>query len=147
MRASELMTTNPTCCTPSDSVQDAARLMGAYDVGSLPVVEGKNGGRLVGIVTDRDLALNVVAEGRFDSTVGDVMTTEPRRVREDDDIMEVERIMTEDQVRRVPVVNRQGEVVGVIAQADLALSRKGVSEQQVARVVGRISEPAEAARR
>ncbi len=116
-------------------------MLGSYDVGSLPVVESNEGGRLVGIVTDRDLVLNALAEGKFDAKVGDVMTAEPRAVQEDDDIAEVERIMAEEQVRRVPVINRQGGIVGIISQADLALCDEGVSERQVARVVERISEP------
>lgn len=141
MLARELMTANPACCHPGDSVLDAARMLGSYDVGSLPVVEGDNGGRLVGIVTDRDLTVNALAEGRFDARVADVMTPKPRSVREDEDVAEVERIMSEQQVRRVPVVDKAGAVVGIIAQADLALSDGGVSEQEVARVVERISEP------
>lgn len=142
MKVRDLMTPNPVCCSPSDSVQDAARLMGSYEVGSLPVVEAKENGRPVGIVTDRDLAIGALAEGRIDARVGDVMTPNPFTVGENDDVADVNRVMAERQVRRVPVVNDEGAVVGIVAQADLALSHGAVSESEVGRVVERISEPA-----
>ena len=141
MKASELMTPDPACITPGDSVQAAARLMGSYNVGSLPVVEGGDNKRLVGIITDRDVAIGAVAEGRMDATVGDVMTPNPRTVHEEDDASRVEAIMAEEQVRRVPVVNERGAVVGMIAQADLALAENGISDRTVGRVVEKISEP------
>lgn len=141
MKASDLMTPDPACITPNDSVQDAARMMGSYNVGSLPVVEGGDNKRLVGIVTDRDLALGVIGEGRFDAKVGDVMTPNPSTVRGDEDTESVARIMAEEQVRRVPVVDERGAVVGMIAQADLALAETGVSDRTVGEVVERISEP------
>lgn len=142
MKASELMTPQPASCAPGDSVQDAAKLMDSYDVGSLPVVEGGDNTRLVGIVTDRDIAVRAVAMGRFDARVADVMTPNPSTVREGDDFEAVARIMSEEQVRRVPVVNERGAVVGMIAQADLALHDDQISDQKVGRVVERISEPA-----
>lgn len=141
MNARELMTPQPVCCSPGDSVQDAARMMGSYNVGSLPVVEGGDNTRIVGIVTDRDITIGAVAGGRFDATVGDVMTPNPHTVRESDDVRTVSRIMTEAQVRRVPVVDERGAVVGMIAQADLALSDGAVSDREVGKVVERISEP------
>jgi CBS domain-containing protein len=141
MLVRELMTASPACCKTSDSIQAAAKMLGSYDVGSLPVVEGNEGGRLVGIVTDRDLVINALADGNFDATVGDVMTAQPHAVRENDDVAKGQQIMSEEQVRRVPVVNDQGAVVGIISQADLALADGGVSERQVAKVVERISEP------
>ncbi|HEU5051151.1 MAG TPA: CBS domain-containing protein [Gemmatimonadales bacterium] len=141
MKASELMTPDPACITPGDSVQAAARLMGSYNVGSLPVVEGGDNKRLVGIITDRDVAIGAVAEGRMDATVADVMTPNPRTVHEEDDASRVEEIMAEEQVRRVPVVNERGAVVGMIAQADLALAENGISDRTVGRVVEKISEP------
>ena len=81
MKASDLMTPDPACITPNDSVQDAARMMGSYNVGSLPVVEGGDNKRIVGIVTDRDLALGVIGEGRFDARVSDVMAPDPSSLR------------------------------------------------------------------
>jgi len=141
MKASDLMTPDPKCITPNDSAQDAARLMGSYNVGSLPVVEGGDNKRLIGIVTDRDLALGVIGEGRTDAKVGDVMTPNPRSVRADEGIDAISRIMSEQQIRRIPVVNEKGVVVGMIAQADLALAEQGVSDRTVGEVVERISQP------
>jgi CBS domain-containing protein len=141
MLVRELMTASPACCKTSDSIQAAAKMLDSYDVGSLPVVEGNEGNRLVGIVTDRDLVINALADGNFDATVGDVMTAQPHAARENDDIARVQQIMSEEQVRRVPVINDQGGVVGIISQADLALADGSVSERQVAKVVERISEP------
>ena len=142
MKASELMTAQPVSCSPGDSIQDAAKLMDAYDVGSLPVVEGGDNTRLTGIVTDRDITVRAVALGRFDARVADVMTGSPSTVRKDDDVDVVARIMAEEQVRRVPVVDERGAVIGMIAQADLALHDDVVSDRTVGRVVERISERA-----
>jgi len=141
MNASELMTAQPVTCAASDSVQDAARMMESYNIGALPVVEGGDNTRIVGIVTDRDITIGAVAAGRFDARVADVMTPNPRTVRQDDDVRTVARIMAEEQVRRVPVVDDRGVVVGMIAQADLALDDEVVSDREVGRVVERISEP------
>jgi CBS domain-containing protein len=93
------------------------------------------------MVTDRDLTVGALAEGRFDARVSDVMTPNPFTVREDADVSELEEVMSEKQVRRVPVVNEQGAVIGIVAQADLALSNGGVSVDDVGRVVSQISEP------
>ena len=142
MKASELMTAQPVSCSPGDSIQDAAKLMDAYDVGSLPVVEGGDNTRLTGIVTDRDITVRAVAIGRFDARVADVMTGNPSTVRKDDDVDVVARIMAEEQVRRIPVVDERGAVIGMIAQADLALHDDVVSDRTVGRVVERISERA-----
>jgi CBS domain-containing protein len=144
MKASELMTPQPASCAPGDSVQDAAKLMDSYDVGSLPVVEGGDNTRLAGIVTDRDITVRAVATGNFDAKVSDVMTANPSTVREDDDVASVAALMSERQVRRIPVVNASGAVVGMIAQADLALTDGPVSDREVGQVVERISEPEDA---
>lgn len=141
MKVQELMTPKPVCCVPGDSAQDAARMMGSYNVGSLPVVQGGDDNRLLGIVTDRDLVVGALAEGRFDATVADLMTAKPHTVRETDDASVVGTLMAEQQVRRVPVVDERGHVVGIVAQADLALSAGGISDREVGRVVERISEP------
>jgi CBS domain-containing protein len=141
MKARELMTPQPACCSPGDSVQDAARQMDSYNVGSLPVVEGGDNTRIVGIVTDRDIAVRAVAAGRFDARVSDIMSPNPSTVREDDDVGMVAKLMSEHQVRRIPVVNAKGAVVGMIAQADLALRDGPIGDREVGQVVERISEP------
>src|SRR5688572_5830398 len=87
-KCSEVMTREPVCCEPGDPISRAAEVMKREDVGSVPVVDSKSAGRLVGIVTDRDIVLKVLAEGRSveHSTVRDAMTANPASCREDDDV-------------------------------------------------------------
>lgn len=149
MKAQEIMTANPACCTPDDTVQEAARLMQERDCGCLPVVEDQESKRLVGVVTDRDLACRCLAEGRgADTRVEEVMSTDPSCCAPESEVEEVERVMAERQVRRVPVIDTQGCCVGMVAQADLARREdRGVSDREVGRVVERISEPTGVPRR
>jgi CBS domain-containing protein len=143
MLAKEIMTRDPQCCTPNDTLQIAARLMADFDCGCLPVVERSDRNRVVGVLTDRDIAVRGVARGKTpDSKVNDVMTPSPAFVSPEDDVEVVERIMTEKQVRRVPVVAADGRVVGIIAQADLARDDRAASDREVGRIVEKISEPA-----
>jgi CBS domain-containing protein len=145
MKAQAIMTSNPVCCLPDDMVQQAASLMAECDCGVIPVVEDKQSMRLVGVVTDRDLAVRGLAQGKgADAKVRDLMTTNPSCCHAGDDVKVVEQVMSERQVRRVPVVDDSGCCLGVIAQADLARAAEqkgGVSDREVARVVERISEP------
>jgi CBS domain-containing protein len=142
-KARDLMTENPSCITPETTAQEAAHMMDDQDVGSLPVVESGSK-RLVGMVTDRDLAIRVLARGESGNLpVSDVMSKKDLAcVRSEDDIDAVEKLMVRYQVRRIPVVDSQNRVVGVIAQADLARERKELGEKDVAKVVEKISEPA-----
>ncbi len=146
MKARELMTAQPACCTPDETVADAARLMKEHDCGCIPVVEDKETGRLVGVVTDRDIACRCTAEDKGpDTRVDEVMSRDPKCCGPDDDVDRVEQIMAEAQVRRVPVVDERGCCVGIIAQADLALNQRAASESEVGQIVERISEPAHSA--
>lgn len=118
----DIMTPDVTCCAPGDTVEAAARLMESEDVGSIPVVKGQNDQTLLGIVTDRDIALHVAARGRDprSTLVEDVMTPQPVSCRPDDSIdVAIER-MSRRQVRRIPVVE-DGKICGIIAQADIAV--------------------------
>ena len=145
MKVQELMTPCPACCTPDDTARRAARLMSENDCGCLPVVEGRNSDRVVGIVTDRDIALRAVALGKGpDTPIGEIMTADPGCCVADADVQEVEHLMADRQVRRVVIVDGAGCCVGIVAQADLAREAergRDVSEREVARVVERISEP------
>jgi CBS domain-containing protein len=116
------MTPEPAVCEPADSIAKAAQLMKREDVGAVPVVETRASRRLVGIVTDRDIVVKVIAEGRDvqATTVRDVMTPKPAVCREDEDVSKAVAEMAEHQVRRIPVVDAQGGLVGIIAQADIA---------------------------
>jgi CBS domain-containing protein len=148
MKAQDLMTTSPVCCTPEDPVQRAAQLMADNDCGVIPVVAGRNDSSVIGVITDRDIAIRGVAKGKgADARVRDLMTPDPFCCSADTDVKDVERVMAERQVRRVVVVDGDGCCLGVIAQADLARAAKrtkDVSDLEVARVVERISEPAPA---
>jgi CBS domain-containing protein len=141
MKAQDLMTTEPACCTPESTAREAARLMREHDCGCVPVVEGTSR-RLVGVVTDRDIACRGVAEGKGAETpVKEIMTKDPQCCHPGDDIAAVEQIMMQGQVRRVPVVDAKGNCVGMIAQADLALNDEAANDSEIGRVVERISEP------
>jgi CBS domain-containing protein len=150
MKAQDLMTAGPACCTPDDSAQRVAQLMADNDCGSIPVVAGRNDTQVLGVVTDRDIAIRGVAKGKGpDTRVRDLMTPDPFCCSGDTDVKDVERVMAERQVRRVIVVDGDGCCVGVIAQADLARAAertRDVSDLEVARVVERISEPVPASR-
>ena len=140
MRAKEIMTRNPRTVTPDAKLAEAARLMQSEDVGIIPVVDGGNQ-NLVGVVTDRDIAIRVVAEGRDPNSVSarDVMSTNVRTCREDDDVNEVMKVMGSEQVRRIPIVDERGSLVGIVAQADVVLDAK--SDKKAERTIEKISEP------
>ena len=121
MHAREIMTADPAVVTPDDPARRVAELMAEHDCGCLPVVDARQGGRVIGVVTDRDLALRGLAQGRGPETpVRELMTPDPECCRADDDVKDVERVMTDWQVRRVVVVDADRRCVGMIAQADLA---------------------------
>jgi CBS domain-containing protein len=114
----EAMTSNPTAITPDTTVQEAARLMKTEDVGALPIVED---GRLTGVITDRDLAIRGVAEGRgAETTVRDLASKDIVTIDPQQSLEEAARVMAEHQVRRLPVVEEDGRLVGMLAQADVA---------------------------
>lgn len=122
MKCSEVMTDNPVCCLPGDSVSQAARVMRREHVGPVPVISDEQPRELIGIVTDRDLAIKVVAESRDSNktTVGEVMTNTIIACREDDDMSSAIAAMEEHQIRRIPVIDQGGRIVGIISQADVA---------------------------
>jgi CBS domain-containing protein len=117
----EIMTLSPACCEPGDTVTDVAQLMRRQNVGSLPVVESRDTMMLIGIVTDRDLTMKVIAEGHDPGTtvVRKVMTPNPITCHPDDQVQKALETMARHQVRRLPVVEN-GKVIGIIAQADIA---------------------------
>jgi len=140
MKARDIMTDNPDCVTPQDTVFEAARIMRDSDVGVVPVVEDRNSRRLAGIITDRDIAVRCVAEGRdANCAVADLMSSDLVTARPDDDVKRIMDQMKSEQVRRIPVVDDDNRVLGIIAQADLAL--EGPGDRKVGEVVERISEP------
>lgn len=139
--ALDVMTDNPICAVPTDTVDHAARLMRSEDVGPIPIVNDLQNRRLLGIVTDRDLALKIVAEGRDPrgTIVETVMTPTPVTVHPEADLQQVLRVMADHQVRRLPVVDKQGRLLGIIAQADIATRLE--APRQTAALVEQISQP------
>ncbi|PYS43604.1 MAG: CBS domain-containing protein [Acidobacteria bacterium] len=142
MNCREVMTDNPVCCLPSDTVSQAARIMRREDVGPVPVVNDDQHKQLIGIVTDRDLALKVVAESRDPNhtMVSDVMTSTIIACRETDDAATAIKAMEEHQIRRIPVVDAEGKIVGIISQADVATRIR--EPKKIAEVVHEISQAA-----
>jgi CBS domain-containing protein len=122
MKSNEVMTKDPSCCVATDTVFDAAQLMKSENVGSIPVVNDTDTKKLEGIVTDRDLALKVVAAGLDpkNAKVGEVMTTNVVTCGPDANVNEVIELMEEHQIRRIPIVDENEGLVGIIAQADIA---------------------------
>ncbi len=122
-KITEVMTPIPQCCTPDDSVIEVARVMEQHDVGIVPIVESQDTRRVLGVLTDRDIVLRVVAEGRDPNeviSVGDVMTNEIVSVSPDADVLHAEELMKEHQLRRMLVVDENGSLVGIVSMADLA---------------------------
>ncbi len=119
----EVMTGDPVCCVPTDTVARIAKLMKTANIGSVPICEDRHGKQLLGIVTDRDLALQVVAENRDASStkVQDIMTRQPLACRADDDLQTALDAMEKHQVRRIPVVDDDRRLIGMISQADVAV--------------------------
>ena len=132
----ELMTVKPRTVKQGDSIVDAAKLMKGEDTGVAPIVDGD---RLVGVVTDRDIAIRVVAEGRDPQStkVEDVASQNLVTIDPQQDLDEALRLMAQHQVRRLPVVEEDGKLVGIIAQADVA---RHADSERTGEVVEEISE-------
>lgn len=118
----DVMTKDPICCLPGDPVDKVAQLMRRENIGPVLIIEDEKRRKLVGIVTDRDLALKIVAEGRDPKTtrVGDVMTSEVETVGASDDLQKALDKMNQLQLRRIPVLDDSSKPVGILAQADVA---------------------------
>lgn len=135
MRCREIMASNVKTATREMTLQEVSILMRDGDMGAIPVVENA---KLVGIVTDRDIVIRSIAGGRDSSAaIGDAMTTEIFWVKPDDFVFEAIRLMGDKQVRRIPVVNENGELAGIIAMADIALEME--DEHEIAETLEEIS--------
>lgn len=135
----DIMTSNPVCCMSGDTVDRAAQIMKEHDVGAVPVIDSSK--KLLGIVTDRDLTLRILAEGRDPGStrVEEVMTRNLTVCRPDDEIQRVMGEMAAHQVRRIPVIDDDACIVGIIAQADIATRAR--EPERTALVVDAISRP------
>lgn len=145
MKARDIMTERPSSVTPDDSIAVAARLMEDRDCGCIPVVAASDDSCVVGVITDRDIAVRGLAHDRSgDTPVRELMTPSPFCCTPDADVRDIEDTMSREQVRRVVVADNGGCLIGIVAQADLARSATRtpeVTDDEVGRVVERISEP------
>lgn len=141
MKVQDIMTRDPSCVSPDSTVREAAQLMKRDDVGIVPVVDSGSDKRLLGVVTDRDIAVRCVAEGKDGSCrVRDVMSAdELRTCNADDDVDSIMDAMRTEKVRRIPIVDERGSLVGIVAQSDVL--RKTRDTHRAGETVQEISEP------
>ena len=140
MQVKDVMTPTPACCTEDTTLEEVANLMVENDCGAIPVVDSEDSKRPVGLITDRDIVCRAVAEGLnpLDLTATDCMTSNVLTVTEQSSFEECCRLMEEKQVRRVPVVDENGALVGIVALADVA--REG-RKTTAGEVVKEVSDP------
>ena len=145
MKVKKAMTSQVKCCTPFDTITDVARMMRANDVGAIPVIKDRDSRQLAGIITDRDICCRVSITGKAPDSVRvqKVMTPKPVTCHPEDSLDDCARQMQKFRVRRLPVVDEKGAVVGIIAQGDIARHLKAST---VGRTVARISTPTRAKR-
>jgi CBS domain-containing protein len=144
MKVKDIMTQNPACCTADTNLQEVAMLMVEHDCGETPVVEDKKSMKLIGVITDRDITVRSVAEGKnpLEMTAADCMSSPAITVTREDTVEDCCTVMEQNKVRRVPVVDENGICCGIVAQADIA---KHVSRQETGDVVKKVSQPTDVA--
>lgn len=140
MRVTEIMTADPVCCTPEMPLSAVARLMADNDCGEIPVVDQPENRILLGVVTDRDIVCRAIAKSKDpeETSAGDVMSAPAVSVDQGADLDECCEKMERHQIRRMPVVDGAGKILGIVAQADIALK---TSAQETGRIVRDISQP------
>jgi len=140
MKVRDAMTPDPVCCLTTDSAQKVAGILCKQGVGSIPVVTDLESRKLVGIITDRDLCCSVVANGLNPQStpIEKFISSNPVTCREDASLDDCEQLMQERQVRRIPIVDGDGRVIGLVSQADLALKDK---PEKVGKIVAEVSKP------
>src|SRR4051812_37748011 len=141
MRIQDIMTRNPACVTPSATVREAAQVMLREEVGIVPVVEDNSDRQLIGVVTDRDIAIRCVAEGKgSECRVKEVMSSgDLATCSQSDDVDSVLDAMRAEKVRRIPIVDERGSLVGIVSQADVVL--KAQKANRAESTIEEISEP------
>jgi CBS domain-containing protein len=140
MQVKDVMRVNLACCTPEKTLRDAARLMSRCDCGAIPVVSAEDGRKAVGIITDRDIVCRAIAAEKDPATtkVAECMSQPLATIRDDSSIADCCEAMESAKVRRMLVVNDDGNLCGIVAQADLALR---IDPDHAAEVVREVSEP------
>ena len=144
MQINEFMSTDLATCTPDTPLNECAQKMKEYDCGMIPVLSTDGSRKPIGVLTDRDITIRTLAEGinPMDCTVGDVMSSDPLCISANAGHQEAEKMMEENQVRRLLVVDDNGDCAGLISQADLA---RNIPLEEIGEVVQHISEPSQGA--
>ena len=139
MNVREVMTADPVCCTADTPLTEVAKMMVECDCGAIPVVDSQDSKKPVGMITDRDITIRTVAEGRnpLDLTASDAMTVNVMTVTPDTSIEECCNLMEDQQIRRVVVVDENGACCGMIAQADIAINADSRKTAEVVQEVSR----------
>lgn len=141
MLVKEVMTEDPACCTPEMNLREVAQLMVQNDCGCIPVVEDEASRKPVGMITDRDITVRAVAEGKnpLDLTARDIMTASPKTISDTSDLEECCNLMEDNQIRRIAVVDSSGGCCGIVAQADIAINAADGKTAEVVQEVSRAS--------
>ena len=140
MKINDIMTANPSFVTPDATIREAAQVMKRESVGIVPVIQSSGDRTLIGVVTDRDIAIRCVAEGKDASCrVREAMSEDLATCTPNDDVSDAMQTMSREKVRRIPIVDERGSLVGIVSQADLL--RRGRDDSRAAQTVERISEP------
>lgn len=136
----QIMTKNPICCNPETKIDQVAGMMVQHDCGEIPVVESGQKKKLIGVITDRDIVIRSVARGinPLELSASDCMTSKPVSVKRDTDIERVCQLMEQHQIRRIPVVDENGYVCGMVSLADIATN---VDEKETGHMVRNVSQP------
>jgi CBS domain-containing protein len=150
MRVTEVMTRNVACCTPGDTLNVPARLMWDCDCGTVPVVD-RNSGRTLGMITDRDICMATLMQDRPPSAiaVSEAMSRELYSCSPESDVTDAERIMRDRQIRRLPVLDTEGRLLGILSLADIvrvsererSRGRRSVAPEEVTSTLGEICQP------
>jgi len=138
MQVKDIMTSNPACCTPGTSLEEVAKMMVDHDCGCIPVVDGNDTKMPVGMITDRDITCRVVAQGKnpLELTARDAMTSTVLSVTPETSLEDCLNLMEDGQVRRIAIVDENGAVCGILAQADIA---ENAGDRATAEVVQEVS--------
>lgn len=137
MQVRDIMSTNPTCCSPETTLQDAAKMMADNDCGEIPVLDEQQ--RPIGVITDRDITCRGVAQGKdFQTQVRDIMSSPVYTTTPDTSLEDCCKTLEDHDIRRVPVVDENGACCGMLSQADIA---RNAPEHETAELIKDVSQP------
>ncbi len=145
MKIREIMSRDPTCCVLSDTAQTVAQILCDRNIGSMPVVANQQSRKLIGMITDRDLCCSVIGMDPKSTPIVKLITLAPLTCRDGENIEICERLMQEHQVRRIPIVDAEDRIIGIVSQADLALKDKPERLWKTVAEISKTSRPSIAA--